>query len=256
LATNNLPGIEKLIETGRRIPGDRYSNLAIEDCHLLPGIPVPVFAAVAGDETNEAIRRFREKHPKTTATFVALVVGNWVRLRRTEPRCPIPMARGTEHTEVKQTLFDNADEVYVISPLGKVFVGHSEDEINTALGFTLGASSLSQSADPEKSPYSDVRIENTDAYKVKLIATSRGEGRLLRRHSNRVEDALSAAISESFPSEAAFAKAPIENVPHLLFPWASAAKSEFDERELEFPHYYTRINPNVLKMFSVDLQRG
>ncbi|OGP51597.1 MAG: hypothetical protein A2Y79_08825 [Deltaproteobacteria bacterium RBG_13_43_22] len=254
LATNNLPGIEKLIETGRRVPGDRYSKLAIEDCHLLPGIPVPVFAAVAGEETNEAIRRFREKYPHEIATFVALVVGNWVRLRRTEPRCPVPMARGIEHREVKQTLFDNADEVFVVSPLGKIFVEHSEDEINTALGFTRGLSSPMEIADPEKEPYSDVGIDNAQAQKVKLVATSRAKGCLLSRHSNRVEDALSAGIWDQFPSEEEFAHTPIEKVPHLLFPFGPMAKSESDERELEFPHYYTRQNQNILRMFSVDLK--
>lgn len=256
LATNNLPGIEKLIETGRRVPGDRYSKLAIEDCHLLPGIPVPVFAAVAGKETNEAIQRFREKYPQKTTTFVALVVGNWVRLRRTEPRCPVPMARGIEHLEVKQTLFDNADEVFVVSPLGKIFVEHSEGEINTALGFTSGLSSLGELPDPEKAPYSDVGIDNAKAQKVKLVATSRAEGRLLSRHSNRVEDALAAGIWDLFPSEEEFARTPIEKVPHLLFPFGPMAKSEPEERELEFPHYYTRRNQNILRMFSVDLKRG
>lgn len=255
LATNNLPGIEKLIETGRRVPGDRYSNLAIEDCHLLPGIPLPVFAAVAGEETNQAIRRFRERHPPATTTFVALVVGNWVRLRGTEPRCPIPMARGKEHRDVKQTLFDTADEIFVVSPLGKIFVGHSEDEINAALGFVPGPSGLSKPVDLEKAPYSDVRIDNNLAQRVRLVATSRAGDRLLGRHSNRVEDALAPGGSYSLPSEEQFANTPIESLPHLLFPFGSTAKSEFEERELEFPHYYTRRNPAVLAMFGVEPTR-
>ncbi len=253
LATNNLPGIEKLIEVGRRVPGDRYSSLAIEDTHLLPGVPVPVFAAVAGEETNEAIKRFRQKHPPAAATFLALVVGNWVRLRRTEPTCPIPMARGIEHQAVKQTLFETADEIFVISPLGKIFAGHSEDEINAALGFVPGAASgVNRPVDMEKAPYSDISISSDVAPKVKLVATSRAEGRLLCRHSNRVEDLLGVSGSDSLPTEEKFATAPIEQVPHLLFPFGLTTKSEFEERELEFPHYYTRMNPKVLKMFSID----
>jgi len=256
LATNNLPGIEKLIETGRRVPGDRYSELAIKDCHLLPGIPVPVFAAVAGEETNEAIRRFRERHPPGQTTFLVLVVGNWVRIRRSVPRCPIPMARGKEHLEVKQTLFDNADEIYVVSPLGKIFVGHSEDEINNALGFQAAVPGSNRPVDMEKASYSDVRVEGDVALKVRLVATSRADSRLLGRHSNRVEDELSIGGSDLLPSEEQFASVPFESVPHLLFPFSSSARTDFEERELEFPHYYTRMNPRVLKMFSVDLKRG
>ena len=37
LATNNLPGIEQLIRTGKIAPWSRYSKLAIDDCHLCPG---------------------------------------------------------------------------------------------------------------------------------------------------------------------------------------------------------------------------
>jgi hypothetical protein len=164
------------------------------------------------------------------------------------------MARGAEHLGVKQTMFDNADEVFVVSPLGKIFVGHSENEINGALGFGTEASASGKPVDLEKASYSDVKIDSAHAQKIKLVATARAEGRLLRRHSNRVEDALASGGSDSLPSEEQFASALIENVPHLLFPYGSKAKSEFEERELEFPHYYTRRNQSVLKMFSVDLK--
>jgi hypothetical protein len=41
LVTNNLPGVEQIMRAGKRTPGDRYSKLAIEHCHILPGVPVP-----------------------------------------------------------------------------------------------------------------------------------------------------------------------------------------------------------------------
>lgn len=253
LATNSLPGIEQLIKTGRRAPWDRYSSLAIEDCHLLPGIPVPIFAAVAGKETNDAVRRLRETHlPKEgdkQVTFIALVVGNWVRIRRTEPRCPVPMARGDSHREVKQTFVDNADEIFVVSPLGKIFVGHSKDEINTALGFNPGAS---VARDPDKAPYDDVIIDNECARRVKLVSTTRAEGRLLHRHSCRVEDTLMVGDRPPVVSPEVFAAAKLRDVPHLVFPFASLPTQRFEEFMMEFPHYHTRANRRVLEMFGVD----
>ena len=56
LATNNLPGIGELIKSGKRLPWDRYSKLAIEDCQLLPGTPIPIFASVAGEQNRTGRR--------------------------------------------------------------------------------------------------------------------------------------------------------------------------------------------------------
>ena len=129
LATNNLPGVEQLMLTGRQTQYGRYSKLAIEDCQLLPGVPLPIFASVAGEQTNEAILNLRRqalaKGDSDQPVFISLVVGNWIRIRRTTPRCPVPMARGIEHLKVKDTLIHIADEIFVISPLGKIFVNQS-----------------------------------------------------------------------------------------------------------------------------------
>ena len=57
-------------------------------------------------------------------------------------------------------------------------------------------------------------------------------------------------------SEEQFASAAIESLPPLLFPFGPVGKTESEERESEFPHYYTRMNPNILKIFSIDLKRG
>jgi hypothetical protein len=42
------------------------------------------------------------------------------------------MARGDEHLRVKQTFVEKADEVFVVSPLGKIFVDYGKDEVNEA----------------------------------------------------------------------------------------------------------------------------
>lgn len=216
LATNNLPGVEQLMLTGRQTQYGRYSKLAIEDCQLLPGVPLPIFASVAGEETNEAILNLRKKAQakgdSDQPVFISLVVGNWIRIRRTKPRCPVPMARGIEHLKVKDTLIHIADEIFVISPLGKIFVSQSNEDVNKALGFD------STSTDPEKSSYDEIQINNELAPRVKLISTTRQPHRLLHRHSNRLEDAFEEGFKNEI-DEDLFAKSKIEELPHLLFPF-------------------------------------
>jgi hypothetical protein len=248
LVTNNLPGIEQLIKSGRRVPEDRYTNLAIENCLLLPGFPVPIFGAVAGKETNDAIRNLRNQYisedGKREVTFVALVVGNWIRIREEVPRCPVAMARGREHLEVKQSFVENADEIFVVSPLGKIFVNHSKDQINNALGLT------GTPRDPESEPYDDVKIDEK-AQRVKLVSTTRAAGHLLHRHSNRVEDALTAGSKTLLPSDQEFASTAIQELPHLLFTFG-LQKTKYEQFIVEFPHYHTRTNRQFLEMFGVD----
>jgi len=248
LATNNLPGIQELIKSGRRTPWDRYSSLAIDDCRLLPGIPVPIFAAVAGDLTNETIKNLRLEATQNgrRATFIALIVGNWIRIRGSLPRCPVPMARGKEHCDVKQTLVNNADEIYVVTPLGKVFADCSNTEVNNALGFS------SDSQDQELAPYEEVEINNKQAATVRIITTTRVQGRILYRHSNRVEDTLSKGPRHPEVTEVEFASRPLSELPHLFFPFDKLPASEIEEFNVEFPHYHTRTNPRLLEMFGAE----
>ena len=251
LATNNIPGIEQLMLTGRRTQYGRYSKLAIEDCQLLPGLPLPIFASVAGEQTNEAIRNLRikalDKGGEDQPVFISLVVGNWVRIRNTEPRCPVPMARGNEHLKVKETLIHNADEIFVISPLGKIFINQSNEDVNTALGFDP------TSTDPEKSSYEEVVIDSDLAPRVKLISTIRQPHRILHRHSNRLEDAFEERFKIEI-DEDLFAQSKIEELPNLLFTFNKLPNNHYGELETEFPHYHSRTKRKFLEMFSVDAQ--
>lgn len=255
LATNNLPGLEQLMKWGRRVPYDRYSPLAIEDCHLLPGIPMPVFAAVAGDDTERAITDLRKRASaepgKEEPIFLALVVGNWVRIRRSDPRCPVPMARGAEHCHVKNTLVANADEIYVVSPLAKNFVGQSKEAANRALGF------FSDAQDSERKPYDEVLIEDEKAKSVKLVTTFREEGALLYRHSVSLEAAMTPhGISgpNHLVNERQFAAMGIEEMPHLQFEFRELPDRRAQQLQIEFPHYDTRRSREFLDMFQVDLR--
>ena len=89
------------------------------------------------------------------------------RVRETTPRCPVPVARGAEHLGVKQACFNAADEVFVVSPLGKLFVGQSNDAVNHALDLRQNA------VEPESLAYDEIRMSKEQGHHVKLISTTR-----------------------------------------------------------------------------------
>jgi len=250
IATNNLPGIGQLIKSGKRDPRDRHSPLAIKHCHLLPGEPLPVYAAIVGEETEKAIqdlpKRFAEKHPNAEVTFIALVTGNWIRIRRSEPRCPVVLARGDEHLRVKQELVNIASEVFIVSPLGKIFVDTTNQEINRILGYIEGTQ------DPGKRPYEEIQISDDRASKVQLVSTARADGRLLHEHSNHVEFFFSSVLKMSPEDEDKFDLNKIDDVPHVLFPFGELPNNTKDEFMEEFPHEPTRSNRAFLRLFKVN----
>jgi hypothetical protein len=59
VVTNNLPGLGELVEHGRPEP-NRYSEPVLS-CQLLPGIPMPVYSAVAGQLTEDALTNLQQK---------------------------------------------------------------------------------------------------------------------------------------------------------------------------------------------------
>lgn len=244
VTTNNLPGLERLIDTGRRGRG-RHSPLVIEHCFLLPGIPMPIFAAVGGPETDAAILAFGQPPVNDRPQkFIALVVGNWVRIRHSEPRCPIPLARGEKgfHLKAKNAFLEKAEEVYVVSPLGKVWLA-TENQMNEAMGLREGA------PDPDDESYVSVTISSKKARIVKLVSTRRAAGKLLHDHSERVQEALALEVSSDD-----FATAPIDVIPSLFFEFdPPGVRLPLDELNLEFPHKRTRVQ-RVLNHFKVDLE--
>ena len=268
IVTNNLQGMESLMECGRVNPNNRFSPLAIKS-QLLPGVPLVIYSAVTGKETEEAIRRLRKRKDDEKAidvinndfVFIGLVTGNWIRIRSTITRCPIPLARGEGHKEFKEILMNNCDEVYVISPLGKVFKKASLDTINLSLGFN------SDNIDLAKQPYKEVLIDekksnnlekvkdelNVDkkinAESVKLVSTSRHSNRVLYEHSIIVQAELSTDIYSDYSS---FIEKNIIEVPHLIFPFDALPDILSQQIEVEFPHFYTKNNKDILRsLFSV-----
>jgi len=154
------------------------------------------------------------------------------------------MARGEQgkHLKAKNKFVECADEVYVVSPLGKVFVT-SEARVNQAMGLqgTYG--------DPEEEPYKDVFVNDEKAKIVKLVSTAREQDTLLHDHSVSVRASLGQPGIE-LPSVDLFAAAEPADVPHLFFAFPPSVRTYYEELELEFPHSRTRV-PSVLNMFQV-----
>jgi hypothetical protein len=241
IVTNNLPGVATLFETGRLNPNSRYSALAV-NCQLLPGVPLPVYSAVAGEETNEALQRLRSK-AGDNAVFIGLVTGNWIRLRGTVPICPVPLARGRGHREFKQKLIDNSDEVYAVAPLGKIFIGVQPEDVNKALGFSAAYQ------DPDRQPYDEVEITNDKAAFVKIVTTYRGPGYVLSELSTRVRAYTDSLDAQNIAYHLKrFSKASVLDIPHILFPFNKLPQDWFLQIETEFPRNHTR-NDTFMRQF-------
>jgi len=237
--TNNLPGIQLLMETGRPNPANRYSDLAL-DCRLLPGVPLPVYSAVTGAETEEAIMRIRSDSGPSVA-IISLVTGNWIRIRQTSPRCPIPLARGKGHLKAKQTFVNVANEVYVIGPLGKIFASASREAVNKWLGFD------SAQVDLEKQSYEELTITRDDEVKkIALISTSRTNRRILNNLSIYLRGQLGVEV---IIDEDAFTTRPLGEPASILFAFDNLPNETSLEREVEFPHRHTRRN-DFIEFFS------
>lgn len=241
--TNNIPGVIMLMDSGRINPNDRYSPLAI-NCDLLPGIPLPVYSALTGKKTIAALQQLRNG-AGDKSVFIALTTGNWIRLRRSMPSCPVPLARGIGHLEFKQALIDYSDEVYVISPLGKIFIGVSPGEVNLALDFD------EKRAAPDRQPYHEVRISDEKAPHLKMVTTSRELGCVLSEHSTKVRTVLGVDTLTMGHILHGFHRTPTADLPHLIFPFDKIPNDWQQQIETEFPHPHTRNDHFMQNFFFV-----
>lgn len=231
-----------LMSVGRLDPSSRYSELAL-NCNLLPGAPLPVYSALTGRRTNDALKLLRDQ--ARDAVFIALTTGNWIRLRRTAPVCPIPLARGHGHLEFKQAIFDNADEIFVVTPLGKIFVDTALSDVNIALGLS------EDDPDPEKKPYYEVQVNNNKADFVKLISTSRKPHRLLSHHSTYVQSCLGVYDLDLDQILEKFKGATISEINHIFFPFDVLPNDQHMQMEIEFPHSGTRNEKFAQRFFHI-----
>jgi len=259
VATNNIPGAMVAMEKGRLSSIDRFSKMSFT-CHLFQGELLVTYSAVTGDETNAAVIEFIEKRREDTI-FIGITVGNWVRIRSSEPRVAIPMARGTGHLSFKQTLINYSDEIFVISPLAKIFT-KGEKDINKALKL--------DDTKPWKKPYKEIDTkkkiiigerrnvtkidiskdeEKVLLSKIKLVTTDRMMGMILHEHAFRLKDTFDKKILSSENIDKIINTDNIEDIESLImFDFNNLPENEVIQTETEFPHIVTQ-DPNFLKIF-------
>jgi hypothetical protein len=250
VVTNNLPGLGELIEHGCPEPS-RYSEPVLS-CQLLPGIPMPVYSAVTGQLTEDALKNLKEKSKSRgeNAVFIGVLTGNWIRVRREGPPCPVPMARGESHQQFEQVLVNLCDEAYVLASLGKVVVGQGEANVNEVLGY----SDAEGRKDPERVPYKDVKIDNAKARTVRLVSTDRPKNYLLSNHGVTMKAVLDKHSDVQKALRAAGRV--INDIPHIIEQFGEVPADPYRQFLAEFPHEHTRNNPRFLKMFDVERPRS
>jgi hypothetical protein len=256
VVTNNIPGVESLIEHGRS-EEDRYADLALA-CKILPGKPLAVYSAIVGKDTIEALRRLRnasaddlipvkQARPGGSLKWfiIGLTTGNWIVVREGKI---YPLARGEGHLEFKQTLIEVSDEIYVVGPLGKIFLNCNVDDINDELGYDESKALKSMK------PYREVPTSGCED-KIRLVTTRREEGYLLQRHSDKLIALLDSMGGTEKEVGACYEDItiPVHQLPHLVPPFAMLPDSKYEQIEIEFPHRTTRNRKFLGRFFDVDL---
>ncbi len=243
LVSNNLAGIESFMRYGSTNPSNRYS-LPVINCTVLPGNYSWEYSNLMGNQTKDVLEGLKNKHNDNTV-FVSLTTGFWIRIRRREPRCPIPIVRGLDHLTVTQKLIDISNEIYVLAPLGKTIVNHGSGSINKVLKLEK------RQMEPDKNPYEELTIDSDKAATVKYVSTVRQKTRTRARVLSFLSNAVSMALDVANPpgNLDSFINDPIKKVPHILFPFDDLPDDWHFELEQEVPNDQIRNSPEFLKDF-------
>jgi len=244
ILTNNVAGAECYMHFSR-IPENALTPFGSETvqtlsdyirCKLLPGTIQTRYVALIGKDTNEAL--LAEKAQADEAVFIGLIAGNWIRIDK-ERRYPIPLAREDGQVGFKETMVRVCDELYLPSPLGKLFVYHSLGEINDG---------LLKRGSPR---YREVSIEEDKIRKINLVSTCRPNKRnILFTHSECVRTAygISCLDEDGLPNS----NTAIQDMLATVFrfdKWADLERKH--QIQIEFPHDYTQEELFMGTFFSV-----
>jgi len=256
VVTNNIPGIEALIRHGRTRGNTGYEQLAVS-CKVLPGRPLPAYAAIVGSDAEEALRDIS----KTNVTnlirptldqeslnwrILGLTTGNWITVRDGVVH---PLARGAGHLDFKRELIRASNETYVVGPLGKVFLGVEVERINEALNYS------STNRTPGRQPYSEVPIEDARG-PIRLVTTSRQDkDHILQPHSERLLGALDGRVwsSAEVGVEYSLATAEARLLRHLVVPYGLLPRDPATQLEIELPHRGTRKEAFRREFFGITI---
>jgi hypothetical protein len=253
--TNNLAGVEWLMKNGKA-SDDKWAEVALP-CIMLPGTPLPTYYAATGIPTDHRFSGVLEMlqpnliletlRATCNCKVIALVTGNWVRIRNHFPHYPVPLARGRGHLDIKQAMINCADEVYVVAPLGKIFADRDKSEVQFVLhDFVDGqekASNIYQEVRFEAKPLRNMSIDDEPevSNKIRLVTTSRKERFVLSSLSKLLEknsflDTRNVTNENFEEFKRSFYVSKFTGVSNLMFEFDGVPIKLKEQIQTEFPH--------------------
>jgi len=235
IVTNNFPGAEAYEAFASK--HRTVDNITISErvpCHIVPGRALRDYAAVVGTEAKTYLETFRKTAPKE-CIFIGLIVGNWVSLEGGTTTQPVPLARGDGHKQVKEQVVEMCDELYLLSPLCKMFQG-------TCAEFNRDFFEQYEEERRAKGEYERVLIpaEKFVEGRVKVVTTSRNMTQsIVYAHSVNVRACL--GILGPMPEDyAELVGKPIQQIPHLVYGHDRSSTKAFNvQLATELPHEHT-----------------
>ncbi len=114
IITNNLPGMGALISKGRK--GSDINAEMLLECNALPGTLEGKYSAALGPDSVSHLKYLLDyKRAEGNCRVVAVLSGNYISIKDGL------LWRGKYHGAMKNAMALLADEVYILSPLGKIF---------------------------------------------------------------------------------------------------------------------------------------
>jgi len=270
IVTNNLEGAQSMMEEVE-IANETAADVAVQ-CIILPGTPSSTYSGTLAPSrssqfydiflpvsTPEVITAIAERasqqiqsetfHGDTPVKIISLVAGNWVRIRQSVPRIALPLAREQAQYEISQTLIDVSDEVYLVTPLGKIFADHSKEDVYSVLLNYMNKSH------PGHPLYKEVQ-HLFDANKIRLVTTYRPGDEILANLSNLLArddfiDAQKISMADFHNKLPPFKQSEFGFVSNLMFEYSPKDKDINQQKEIEFPHPQSR-NREFMSMFHLE----
>jgi Ribbon-helix-helix protein, copG family len=246
IITNNIAGVDSYMTISRLHKFQPFGvsrRVSLSDfvtCKLLTGDVFTKYAAVTGEDTDRNLDLLRRG--AQSAVFIGLVVGHWIWFDHKQQRYPTPLARGRGQVSFKQALMEACDELFLLSPLGKIFLNCTIEEINAGLKNRSGG-------DEENKPYEPANVPGHRTTRIKLVSTTRSDNRILYTHGERVK-AFCSPVVERVQDQAA--NTPIEDLKHLMLRFEPrVADSTQTAIDAEFPHEQTHDPEFMRKFFAV-----
>jgi len=252
IVTNNFPGAESYEAYASKTKvGERLLE-AVVPCHLVPGRALREYSAVVGARAEAYLRACCPTEQRLRdAVYLGLVVGNWVMLEG-RPARPVPLARGEGHKSFKEVVLETCDEVFVLTPLCKIFHSNPEKSPTESLSefnhdFFEGAVAPTEKGEYERVSVSDGQLEKNS---VKLVTTWRSVPMsIVATHSVGVIASLYVAPKEDY---SIYVDKPIAAIPHFFYKHDTHSDRTFeDQLRAELPHKRTRAPDFRAKYFHI-----